>query len=89
MAGVNSVAGSPWASRGRKPSNQARNSDAGSISQSTSPFPDFPDDLRYAIGLGLRYALPVGPLRLDYGLNPDRRDGEPSGAFHATFGYAF
>jgi outer membrane translocation and assembly module TamA len=63
--------------------------DAGSLSQSTSPFPDFPDDLRYAIGLGLRYALPVGPLRLDYGLNPDRRDGEPSGAFHATFGYAF
>lgn len=63
--------------------------DAGSLSQSTNPFPDFPDDLRYAIGLGLRYALPVGPLRLDYGLNPDRREGEPSGAFHATFGYAF
>jgi len=29
-------------------------------------------DLRYAVGLGLRYKLPVGPLRLDYGLNPSR-----------------
>jgi outer membrane protein assembly factor BamA len=63
--------------------------DAGSLAQSGSEVLAVPDDLRYAVGLGLRYALPVGPLRLDYGFNPDRRDGEPSGAFHATFGYAF
>lgn len=46
-------------------------------------------DMRYAIGLGLRYALPVGPIRLDYGVNPDRRDGEDFGALHFSFGVAF
>ena len=31
------------------------------------------NDMRYAIGAGLRYKLPVGPIRLDYGVNPDPR----------------
>ncbi|HEU0209141.1 MAG TPA: BamA/TamA family outer membrane protein [Candidatus Udaeobacter sp.] len=47
------------------------------------------NDMRYAIGAGLRYKLPVGPLRLDYGVNPDPRDGEDFGAFHFSFGFAF
>jgi outer membrane protein insertion porin family len=47
------------------------------------------DDMRYAIGLGLRYQLPIGPLRIDYGVNPDRRDYEDFGAFHFSFGFAF
>ena len=46
-------------------------------------------DMRYALGIGLRYALPVGPLRLDYGINPDRRADEDFGAFHFSFGMAF
>ncbi len=46
-------------------------------------------DLRYGLGLGLRYKLPIGPLRLDYGVNPDRRSGEDFGAFHFSFGFAF
>ena len=46
-------------------------------------------DLRYAIGAGLRYKLPIGPLRLDYGVNPTRREGEDFGAFHFSFGFAF
>ncbi len=46
-------------------------------------------DLRYGLGLGLRYKLPIGPLRLDYGVNPDRRTGEDFGAFHFSFGFAF
>ncbi len=54
--------------------------DAGSLSTT---------DLRYAIGLGLRYKLPIGPLRIDYGYNPTRQAAEPAGALHITFGYAF
>ncbi len=46
-------------------------------------------NLRYGVGLGLRYQLPVGPLRIDYGVNPDRRAGEAFGAFHFSFGFAF
>jgi outer membrane protein assembly complex protein YaeT len=46
-------------------------------------------DMRYAIGGGLRYKLPVGPIRLDYGVNPDPREFEDFGAFHFSFGFAF
>ncbi|MEX2580288.1 MAG: BamA/TamA family outer membrane protein [Verrucomicrobiales bacterium] len=47
------------------------------------------DDLRYAVGLGLRYRTPIGPLRLEYGFNPDQRPGEPQGTFHFGFGFAY
>ena len=47
------------------------------------------DDMRYALGAGLRYKLPIGPIRLDYGWNPDRAPGEDFGAFHFSFGFAF
>ena len=43
----------------------------------------------FAIGPGLRYRLPIGPIRLDYGWNPVRRSGQPSGAIHFSFGFAF
>lgn len=46
-------------------------------------------DMRYAVGLGLRYQLPIGPLRVDYGVNPNPRRGEDFGAFHFSFGFAF
>src|SRR5437764_428153 len=46
-------------------------------------------DIRYEIGGGLRYKLPVGPIRLDYGVNPNPRPGEDFGAFHFSFGFAF
>lgn len=46
-------------------------------------------DMRYAIGVGLRYKLPIGPIRLDYGVNPDPRADEAFGAFHFSFGFAF
>ena len=39
-------------------------------------------DMRYAIGAGLRYKLPVGPIRLDYGVNPDPR---PNSKISARF----
>ncbi len=47
------------------------------------------NDLRYGVGVGLRYNLPIGPIRLDYGVNPDPRKDEASGAFHFSFGFAF
>jgi outer membrane protein insertion porin family len=47
------------------------------------------DDMRYALGAGLRYKLPIGPIRLDYGVNPDKRADEDFGAFHFSFGFAF
>jgi outer membrane protein insertion porin family len=47
------------------------------------------DDMRYGIGAGLRYKLPIGPIRLDYGVNPDPREHEDFGAFHFSFGFAF
>ena len=62
--------------------------DAGSISREDSSLFGA-DDLRYAVGMGLRYQLPIGPLRVDYGFNPDRQPGEAVGALHLTFGFAF
>jgi outer membrane protein insertion porin family len=45
--------------------------------------------MRYGIGPGLRYNLPIGPIRLDYGVNPNPRKDEARGAFHFSFGFAF
>ncbi|MBA2241909.1 MAG: BamA/TamA family outer membrane protein [Chthoniobacterales bacterium] len=47
------------------------------------------NDMRYALGVGLRYKLPIGPVRLDYGVNPNPRAEEDFGAFHFSFGFAF
>ncbi|MEM9016575.1 MAG: BamA/TamA family outer membrane protein [Verrucomicrobiota bacterium] len=47
------------------------------------------DDLRYAVGLGLRYLTPIGPLRFEYGYNPDQRPYEPQGTFHVGFGFTY
>jgi len=67
--------------------------DAGNLlPNSTDPFEHITaglDDMRYAVGVGLRYKLPIGPVRLDYGYNPDRRADEDIGAFHFSFGFAF
>jgi len=43
----------------------------------------------YAVGLGLRYALPIGPVRIDYGLNPFPGKGKPTGAWNFSLGVAF
>jgi outer membrane protein insertion porin family len=47
------------------------------------------DDFRYAVGTGLRYNTPIGPIGLLYGhkLNPE--DGESSGQIHFSIGYTF
>ena len=46
-------------------------------------------DTGYAVGLGLRYQLPIGPIRLDYGFNPVHKSNQPTGALHFSFGFAF
>ena len=43
----------------------------------------------FAIGPGLRYRLPIGPVRLDYGWNPFHNANQPTGAIHFTFRFAF
>lgn len=47
------------------------------------------DDMRYAVGAGLRYNLPIGAIRFDYGLNPSPQNGEAQGAFQFAVGVAF
>ncbi len=59
--------------------------DAGSVGQSTRDF----GILRTGVGAGLRYDLPIGPIRLDAALNPNPRPGEAIGAIHFTIGLAF
>lgn len=52
---------------------------------------DFFDDsgFREGLGVGLRYNLPIGPIRLDWGVNPDPRDSESRSVLHFTVGMAF
>lgn len=45
--------------------------------------------LREAIGIGLRYQLPVGPMRLDWGVNPDPDGDEVRSVLHFSVGMAF
>lgn len=45
--------------------------------------------LRYAAGPGIRYATPVGPLRLDIGFPLNRPSGLPSWQIHFSIGQAF
>lgn len=47
------------------------------------------ENMRYALGVGLRYKLPIGPVRADYGINPSPGEEEAFGAFHFSFGFAF
>jgi outer membrane protein insertion porin family len=47
------------------------------------------EGMRYAVGAGVRYNLPIGAIRFDYGLNPSPKEGEAQGAFHFAIGVAF
>jgi outer membrane protein insertion porin family len=61
--------------------------DAGNVVREASHFGL--EDMRYAVGGGLRYNLPIGAVRFDYGLNPSPKEGEIQGAFHFAIGAAF
>ncbi|MEW6714931.1 MAG: outer membrane protein assembly factor BamA [Nitrospirota bacterium] len=60
--------------------------DAGNVWIRTN---DVDAELKYTAGLGLRYATPVGPVRLDYGHKLQREEGESAGEVHFSFGHAF
>ena len=47
------------------------------------------DQLRYAVGPGIRYETPIGPLRLDVGFITDRRQDEPFGRVEISIIQAF
>lgn len=47
---------------------------------------NFADKWRDAVGIGLRYLTPIGPLNLEYGHKLDRKDGESEGAFYLSVG---
>lgn len=44
---------------------------------------------RGGLGTGLRYGLPVGPLRLDMAWSDDPEDGEPAWVLHFSVGFSF
>jgi outer membrane protein insertion porin family len=46
-------------------------------------------ELRGAVGFGVRYRSPIGPIRVDLGFKLDRREGEQRTALHLSFGQAF
>ncbi len=62
--------------------------DAGNVEPRAEDFFEF-DGFRHGLGLGLRYALPIGPLRLDVSANPDPRDGESEWVTHFSLGMSF
>jgi len=47
-----------------------------------------PSEIRSGAGIGLRYLLPIGPLRLDGAWNLDAREGEESFVLHFSVGMA-
>jgi outer membrane translocation and assembly module TamA len=46
-------------------------------------------DLRHSLGVGLRYASPLGLLRVDFGFPLNRRPGERPYQWFFTLGQAF
>ncbi len=60
--------------------------DAGSVAQNVNP--DF-RDVRFAVGLGLRYNLPFAPLRFDVARPLHRLQGDGPFQFYVSIGQAF
>jgi len=62
--------------------------DAGNVSPQAAEYFSF-RDVRHGFGVGLRYLLPIGPLRLDVGVNPAPRDDEDRVVAHFSVGMPF
>ena len=50
---------------------------------------DYFSDVRHSVGCGLRWMSPLGPLRLEWGRNLDRRDGEAPTDLQFSIGSMF
>ncbi len=59
--------------------------DAGNSYDSSEPI----GRLRYTTGTGIRWISPVGPIRIEWGYNLDRKPGESSNKVEFTFGSFF
>jgi outer membrane protein insertion porin family len=46
-------------------------------------------DVRHGVGAGFRWNSPFGPIRVDYGIKLDRKDGESLGNFNFSAGSSF
>ncbi len=62
--------------------------DAGFVEEEAGALLSF-DDVRTGVGAGLRYLLPIGPLRIDAAVNPDRRAGEDEWVISFGIGMPF
>ena len=65
--------------------------DAGNVygpDQSVHAPVDF-TNLKYAVGPGIRWNSPFGPVRVDYGVNPNPKSGEKFGNIQFSMGSAF
>jgi outer membrane translocation and assembly module TamA len=63
--------------------------DGGNVFQHIGFGHDFWSNYSNTIGIGLRYATPVGPVRIDIGHNLNGRPGIKSTQFFLTLGQAF
>lgn len=61
--------------------------DAGNIGTDADEFGL--SNMRYALGGGIRFVLPIGPVRFDAGWNPSPDDTERDYALHISVGYPF
>jgi translocation and assembly module TamA len=62
--------------------------DAGNAYSST--FPEFSEEPRVGVGVGIRYFTPIGPLRVDVAVPLNPRDGlDDSFGVYVSFGQAF
>ncbi len=62
--------------------------DTGNLVGDASDYLQF-DKFRHALGVGIRYLLPIGPLRLDWGWNPNPSGAEENWVLHLSVGMAF
>lgn len=59
------------------------------LSDSREGFYQQDSDFLYSVGLGLRYNTLMGPLRLEYGYNPQSQPNRPRDALHFSIGFPF